>query len=282
MKYKILLHSKNSALTKDFFIHVGYSYECMTTSDVKEDFLCHLKYFKPHVYIHFIGDSPKEEAFKLFNLRSEEYFIKTPVIIIGNSEDCTAFASILSVDLIIKKPIPAKKIEDMLSNFLEKNITLPKEEDAKIIDSIGSVDSVYAPVQSLQKSGGFFDKYKEEYAKKHILIIDDDKGVLKMLKQYLSDSYEITTVTSGRLGRKFLEKNSTDLILLDYEMPEESGFNVYKGFLSNNKTKDIPVIFLTGVNDKDKIKDVLELKPKGYILKPISIDKLKSAIGKVF
>jgi len=255
-------------------MQVGYSYECMTTSDIKEDFLCHLKYFKPHVYIHFIGDSASEEAFKIFELKRELSFMKTPIIVIGNKEDCEIFSKTVSTDLAIKKPISSKKIEEMLNSFLEKNISLKPESESTTTTSFATFESVSEkkPKTIEPKNNG----------KKHILIIDDDKSVLKMLKQYLSNNYEITAVTSGRMGRKYLEKNTTDLILLDYEMPEESGFQVYKGLLGNLKTKDIPVIFLTGVADKEKIRDVLELRPRGYLLKPIDIKKLQATVSKVF
>ncbi len=64
-------------------------------------------------------------------------------------------------------------------------------------------------------------------------------------------------------------------------MPEESGPAVLEKLRANPSTKDIPVIFLTGVTDSGKIREALVLKPQGYLLKPIDHDKLMDAITKV-
>ena len=70
----------------------------------------------------------------------------------------------------------------------------------------------------------------------------------------------------------------TNLILLDYEMPGENGPEVLEKLRANPITNQIPVIFLTGINDRKKIQQVLALKPQGYLLKPIDHDKLVEAI----
>ena len=64
-------------------------------------------------------------------------------------------------------------------------------------------------------------------------------------------------------------------------MPGESGPDVLEKLRENDKTKEIPVIFLTGVTERDKIAQVLVMKPQGYLLKPIDHDKLTDAIDKV-
>lgn len=118
-----------------------------------------------------------------------------------------------------------------------------------------------------------------EIRRKHILVVDDDVRILKMLKVHLQD-YDVATAISGKLALKFLETKTTDLILLDYEMPGEKGPEVLKKLRDNDKTKDIPVIFLTGVAEKDKIEEVLLMQPQGYLLKPINRTKLLETIKK--
>ena len=118
-----------------------------------------------------------------------------------------------------------------------------------------------------------------EIRRKHILVVDDDVRILKMLKVHLQD-YDVATAISGKLALKFLETKTTDLILLDYEMPGEKGPEVLKKLRDNDKTKDIPVIFLTGVAEKDKIEEVLLMQPQGYLLKPINRTKLLETIEK--
>ena len=76
-------------------------------------------------------------------------------------------------------------------------------------------------------------------------------------------------------------KKKTDLILLDYEMPEENGPAVLEKIRKSEDLKNIPVVFLTGISERDKIKQVLSLKIQGYLLKPIEHDKLIQTIQKV-
>ena len=59
---------------------------------------------------------------------------------------------------------------------------------------------------------------------KHILIVDDNKTNLTLAKNELSKEYQVTPVLSGFQALQFLEKRSTDLILLDISMPEMDGF----------------------------------------------------------
>lgn len=118
-----------------------------------------------------------------------------------------------------------------------------------------------------------------EVRRKHILVVDDDVRILRLLKVHLQD-YDVATAINGKLALKFLETKTTDLILLDYEMPVENGPEVLKKLRANAKTKDIPVIFLTGVADSDKVQEVLLMKPEGYLLKPINKAKLIETIQK--
>ena len=117
-------------------------------------------------------------------------------------------------------------------------------------------------------------------SRKHILVVDDDFRMLKLIKRYLDDTYDIATAINGKVALKFLETKITNLILLDYEMPEENGPAVLEKLRANPVTSSIPVIFLTGINDRKKIQQVLMLKPQGYLLKPIDHDKLVETIEK--
>ncbi|MCM1125718.1 MAG: response regulator [Lachnospiraceae bacterium] len=117
--------------------------------------------------------------------------------------------------------------------------------------------------------------------RKHILIVDDDAMMLKLMKEYLHDNYDVATALNGKIALKFLERKKTDLILLDYEMPGENGPAVLEQLRASVDTKGIPVIFLTGVTEGKKIQEVLALKPQGYLLKPVQRGKLVEAIEKV-
>ncbi|MDE7250429.1 MAG: response regulator [Lachnospiraceae bacterium] len=117
--------------------------------------------------------------------------------------------------------------------------------------------------------------------RKHVLIVDDDSMMLKLMKEYLHEKYDVATALNGKIALKFLERKQTDLILLDYEMPGENGPAVLEQLRASVDTRDIPVIFLTGVTEGKKIQEALALKPQSYLLKPIQRGKLMEAIGKV-
>lgn len=118
--------------------------------------------------------------------------------------------------------------------------------------------------------------------KKCILLVDDDVSYLQLLKEWLKEDYRIGVARSGMQAITWLARNSVDLILLDYEMPVTSGVQVFEMLKSEQYSKDIPVMFLTGKSDKGSIMKVMALKPAGYLLKHISRDKLLTTLEKFF
>ena len=110
--------------------------------------------------------------------------------------------------------------------------------------------------------------------KKHILIIDDDPTYAGMVRTWIKDFYKTDILTSGKQVLMFLNKKKVDLILLDYEMPVMNGTQVFKMLRRDSLTADIPVVFLTGVGSADEVKQVLALKPDGYILKSTTREQL--------
>ena len=89
----------------------------------------------------------------------------------------------------------------------------------------------------------------------------------------------MTLVGNGKNALKFLEKQKVDLILLDYMMPEMDGPDVYKLIREDEELQDIPVVFLTGVKEKETVvKTLVELKPQGYVVKPAKKSELVAKI----
>lgn len=117
--------------------------------------------------------------------------------------------------------------------------------------------------------------------KKSILIVDDDPNYMSLVREWLKDTYRVSMVTSGLRALKWLGANKVDLILLDYEMPVTDGPQVLEMLRADDETKSIPVIFLTGRDDKESVMKVMSLKPEGYFLKTIAKDDLMNKL-KVF
>ena len=87
---------------------------------------------------------------------------------------------------------------------------------------------------------------------------------------------------SGVQAITWLARNSVDIILLDYEMPVTNGLQVLEMLRSEQFSKDIPIIFLTGKSDKDTIMKVMALKPAGYLLKNVTRFQLLAYLQNYF
>lgn len=114
--------------------------------------------------------------------------------------------------------------------------------------------------------------------KKKILVVDDSLVVRQSMKELLDKDYDVTVADSGMGAIRCIMLNRPDLVLLDYEMPVENGAAVLGKIRENPATKNLPVVFLTGVTDRKKVMEVLAMKPQGYLSKPIDMEKLSSTI----
>ena len=116
-----------------------------------------------------------------------------------------------------------------------------------------------------------------------ILIVDDTRSNLISLEAILEGgNLEIFTASSGNEALKILLKRKIDIVLLDIQMPEMNGFEVAEIMRENNRTKDIPIIFITAINKEEEyIFKGYKLGAVDYLYKPISNEILKSKV-KVF
>ncbi len=102
-----------------------------------------------------------------------------------------------------------------------------------------------------------------------LLVIDDTPANLSLLTQLLSEKgYKVRAAPSGKFALKSIDKNPPDLILLDIMMPEMNGYEVCHELKSMPITKDIPVIFLSALDEAlDKVK-AFDVGGVDYITKP--------------
>lgn len=84
---------------------------------------------------------------------------------------------------------------------------------------------------------------------KTVFIVDDNDTNLAKAEEVLEEHYNVMTLPSGASMFKLIKRIVPDIILLDIYMPEMDGFEVLKQLKSQDEYKDIPVIFLTGLND---------------------------------
>ena len=117
---------------------------------------------------------------------------------------------------------------------------------------------------------------------RHILLVDDDPTFLKMMQDWLSMKYNITSVRSGMQAITYIATHKPDLILLDYDMPITPGPQVMEMIRSEHNAAEIPIIFLTGKSDKESVMRVMALKPQGYLLKSMNKEEIVEAVDHFF
>jgi len=123
---------------------------------------------------------------------------------------------------------------------------------------------------------------------KKILIVDDEPEQIDFASALLEENgYTPISATDGLEGMRMVKAEKPDLVLLDIIMPEKGGISMYRDLKSNEETKDIPVIIVTGVTRGERFEEQMIKKdpelppPDGYIEKPMKTDALLKLIGEL-
>ncbi len=114
--------------------------------------------------------------------------------------------------------------------------------------------------------------------RKTLLLVDDDEMYVRMVKNWLEEEYNVLTAHSGAMAISELAKNSVDAILLDYEMPIVNGPKSFEIICEDEANKNIPIIFLTGNQDRKSVSMVQGLDLSGYIIKNSGKETLKKKV----
>lgn len=125
-------------------------------------------------------------------------------------------------------------------------------------------------------------EHKKARNKKKILMVDDSITMIRAIQTLLKDSYDVSVANSGMSAISNLTLNRPDLILLDYEMPVCDGKLILEMIRAEENFANIAVIFLTGRVDQKSVKEVLALKPAGYLSKSLSAPEIKKYIDQYF
>lgn len=113
-------------------------------------------------------------------------------------------------------------------------------------------------------------------SKSNILIVEDDVDVAEMLTAYFrAQSYEVFAVNWGEDAVQACRSNHPDLIILDIRLPDIDGFEVARRLRTNQRTMDIPIIFLTEKRERSDRLQGLEVGADDYITKPFDIQELR-------
>ena len=119
--------------------------------------------------------------------------------------------------------------------------------------------------------------------RKKIIAVDDNVENLTALKNTLKNNYDAYPCPSAPAMFDLLEHIQPDLILLDVEMPEMNGYEAIKKLKSDDKTREIPVIFLTGMSDAQRETEGLKLGAVDFVHKPfetaILLERIKTNLS---
>lgn len=116
---------------------------------------------------------------------------------------------------------------------------------------------------------------------KNLLIVEDDKHVMKMMKLLLSkEGYIVDTSPDGYEALKMFSNKRYDLVISDVKMPKMDGIQLLRRLLSI--TRDVPIIIVTAFGTVNDAVEAIKLGASNYITKPVSTEELKLSVKKIF
>lgn len=112
-----------------------------------------------------------------------------------------------------------------------------------------------------------------------VLVVDDTKSNITFLLQALRDDYRLSVALNGERALKFVQSTPPDLILLDIMMPGMDGYEVCRRIKEDPETRDIPIIFLSAMNELESKTEGFKTGAVDYITKPFEILEVKARIN---
>ncbi len=227
-----------------------------------------------HYDMIFISDERKEIAYYDFLAicRSVSAANDIPIILIkpGNkaSEEAHAY---FEFSAKINKPF--RKHELLLT--ILKQVT----QDDEWTETDGYESEITEETRKRKRRPPFYDESGKKN-RQRVLIVDDAPVNNRILVAALETEYDVIVAMNGYEAiRMALQVPHPDLILLDIMMPEISGFEVFEQIKDNPEIKDVPVIFLTALNDKETEEKGLRLGAVDYITKPFHVQTIKAKVN---
>ena len=111
---------------------------------------------------------------------------------------------------------------------------------------------------------------------KKILVIDDDKSIREIVGRFLKSlGYEVLFATDGLEGMERARGFLPDLIVLDIDMPKMNGISLCSILKSEEKTRHIPVLFLTAKDRIETAEEAIKEGGEGYLTKPFEFKRFK-------
>jgi CheY-like chemotaxis protein/phosphoribosyl 1,2-cyclic phosphodiesterase len=112
----------------------------------------------------------------------------------------------------------------------------------------------------------------------HILVVDDQPDMLKLIARALEEHYTVGTATSGKEALKSIAGRIPDLVILDYKMMGMDGLEVMRTLRARPETQALPVLMLTAMTDEPSTRAGFEAGVTDYVTKPFSVPQLTARV----
>ncbi len=192
----------------------------------------------------------------------------------------TAIFEILRASENIRSLITGKAAEDEIFNAARNSGLKPLVNAGmeKVAQGITTLEEISAVI-GIREEEKITRKSRETGKNLKILIVDDDEGILKVLEKRLTGAgYDVVKARDGREALEYAHKEKPDLTIMDVTMPKMSGLEAAKELRSKLETAVIPIILLTGRQDKESELRGIDAGADDYITKPFDADNLLARI----
>lgn len=276
MKYRVLLTGNSKKLINSFFMQMDFAFECMTSSVIFDDLKNHVEYFKPDIFVFCMRGETRDDIISVTNLYDILSKNDIPFAVIGDAVSLEFISKIANItpELSLRLPMSTSDMEDTITRFIRNHqASIALSDDSPLsnalaantsnaFDSLAQIDAAFEAATRVPTPAemALAQRQPEQPERHRILVIDDATIIHKAIKGHLDPEFEVATAISGRIALRYLKAKEVSLILLDYEMPDMNGPAVLEELRKDPYLKDIPVIFLTGINDVEKIKNALDRK----------------------
>ena len=225
------------------------------------------------------GKADKNDYQKIVNIKAllEDLACKKLVLIISD---------IISAIEKDNQKFAADCAKSSLEEFENLYFRISSTEKTDNLDSVLSSekltqknDELPFTAQTLQRALDKMDR-EEVNRKMRVLAVDDSPAILKTISSILEDKYKVYGMTNPMMLEKFLKQIVPELFLLDYKMPDRTGFELIPVIRSFDEHKKTPIIILTSMGTPDHISASHSLGANDFIVKPFQDNILREKVAK--
>jgi signal transduction histidine kinase/CheY-like chemotaxis protein/ligand-binding sensor domain-containing protein len=227
----------------------------------------------------------KEQSPLIFNRYSVLDNIKENTIKGLSSRNGLGLAICYSMTELLQGKID---VESEVNQYAQFVVALPHLEVSENAAEIPADIPVTLPIDDYSEeinpedNNEMFDnELVDSEHKAHVLVIDDNKELLWMIKEMLSDEFKVITASDGEKGLQQLKLSIPDVIITDVMMPNLDGISLTKQLKQNKHTMHVPLIILSAKNTTDERIEGIESGADAYVAKPFDSHYLKAIIRRL-